>query len=163
MINTQENSPVNSIFIVEKNRLAKLENTANFFTELKDKEAINTIYYPGPGSDDSLTPVFGLENITYIDRQPAFEGVRQGDFRKAEIPAESADAVFIQDIHEQPKDIVDFIRILKRGGILVYGLYGCGFESYGSNGLNYVKQATTLQEEKILENWQTFFRTFRKN
>lgn len=162
MINTQESSPANSSFVVEKNRLVKLENTANFFKELKAKEAISTIYYPGPGSDDSLTPVFGPENITYIDRQPAFEGVRQGDFRNTDIPQESTDAVFIQDIHERPADILEFLRILKRNGVLIYSLYGCGFESYGSNGLKFVQESALLQEEKILERWQALFRTFRK-
>ena len=162
MINIQENPPANSPFVVEKNRLVKLENTANFFTELKAKEAMDTIYYPGPGSDDSLTAVFGPENVTYVDRQPAFEGVRQGDFRNTELPPESTDAVFIQDIHEKPADILEFMKVLKKNGVLVYSLYGCGFESYGSNGLKFVQQSTLLREETILEKWQALFRTFRK-
>lgn len=163
MISAQENSPINSTFIVEKDRLVKLENTARFFTELKAVQPISAIYYPAPGMDDSLNSVFAPSEITYVNREKTIDGVTIGDFREIKLPSESQDVVFIQDAHEKPKDIIDFVRVLKKNGLLVYSLYGCGVEMLGSRSFEFVQQLPTLEEDKmILKQWQKFFRTFRK-
>jgi SAM-dependent methyltransferase len=151
-----------SPFVVEKDRLVKFQNTASFFTELRTVEPINSVYYPGPGLDDSLNDVFSPSEMTYIDRTPHFKNITQGDFRTVNFPSGKFDAVFIQDIHEQPKDIAEFVRILRKNGILVYGLYGCGMESRGSTSFDYVLQLPSLREEELLKDWSKLFRTFRK-
>lgn len=163
MTSIAENPPEHVNFVVEKNRVLKLQNTARFFEELRTREPITSIYYPAPGFDDSLSTVFSPTEIIYIDREPRFDNVTQGDFREIKLPPNSVDAVFVQDIHEKPEDIVEFLRALKKNGLLIYSLYGCGVEKMGSRSFDSLKGITVLNEEYILKDWKIFFRTFRKN
>lgn len=162
MILRPENGSISPDFIVERDKQLKHQNTQSFFTELRALERINSIYYPGPGLDDSLNGVFLPSEITYIDRTPYFENVSQGDFRTKLLPPDSVDAVFLQDVHPTRKDIDIFLAALRKNGILVFSLYGCGMEGTGAVNHETLKSIPTLREEEILRNWQNLFRTFRK-
>ncbi|MDO8269395.1 MAG: methyltransferase domain-containing protein, partial [Candidatus Levybacteria bacterium] len=114
--------------IVEKDRQLKEQNIQGFFNNLKMIYPINKVYYPGPGVDSSLNGVFKNNEVTYIDKDPYFDGVLKGDFRKTELPDNSHDALFLQDIHHSRQMFPELLRVVKSGGLVVVSMYGCGLE-----------------------------------
>lgn len=162
MILRPENGSTPFEFVIERDKELKSNNTQSFFSQLRSLEPINSIYYPGPGLDDSLNGVFLPSEITYIDRTPYFENVSQGDFRTKLLPPDSVDAVFLQDVHPTRKDIDIFVAALRKNGLLVFSMYGCGMEGAGAVNHQTLKSFPNLKEEELLRNWQNLFRTFRK-
>lgn len=158
-LETQPAKPVR--LIVERNRLVKEESIVAFFTKLRAKVGIGKIFYPGPGFDDSLGRVFSSDEVVYIDREPRFPGVPRGLYEQTGLADESVDAVFLQDTHQKPKELTEFLRALKRGGLLIQSLYGCGIEPTGIRVENVLRDSRLLGKD-ILPEWKHLFITLEK-
>jgi hypothetical protein len=107
-----------------------------FLLMLRAMHDINSIYYPGCGSDAQLEPAFKPQEIMYLDiktkRYDASGYGIVGDFMKPPFPDEAFDSIFIQDLHLHEKKDDDIPaqwklqRILQTGkdnGLLIYNAH----------------------------------------
>ncbi len=149
-------------YIVEKDLIKKEETIQKFFTDLKKVVPINKIYYPGPGMDRSLNGVFEKEQITYVDRDPKFEGIVRAKYEETGLPSEEFDALFLQDTHLQRHQMPELLRVLKKNGIAVASLYGCGFDNPALMGPKDYSVHPQLSEIHPLPQWENIFKTYTK-
>lgn len=131
----EKNSPL-SIARQESVLGRKDRETREFLSEILKRNpllpslpTITSIYYPGCGVDFVLDDFFKPHQITYLDRSPMRKDVKQGNFGSTpDIPDGLFDALFLQDIHQDKKQMAELLRTLRIGGVVIQGTFACGLE-----------------------------------
>jgi hypothetical protein len=95
---------------------------------------LNSVYYPGSGTDFTLDQVFGEKLIVYLDDE--FDGRRfrsgenKGDFVVGRIensPFKDGifDSLYIQDIHAVDYEFPSMLSKVKPKGIIIFSMDDC--------------------------------------
>jgi SAM-dependent methyltransferase len=112
------------------NRWARDLNEAIFLAALRELFDIKKIWYPGWGEDRRLEKIFDPKELVYSDeasflRKPEKIEFKVGRHNRVDLPDQSVDAIFFRDNHAEIGDLMNMLRILKPGGVIIKG-YHCG-------------------------------------
>lgn len=108
-----------------------------FFKRLRELYPINTVYYPGCGSDKQLEDIFAKNEIIYLDdgdrilfiadasgeieRGIKTAGRATANYGHAPFKDEVFDALYFKDNHADAREFEGMLRLVKPGGLVIIG------------------------------------------